>query len=237
LSDLDVRIELEKLGHELATDAADLEFLASLTPEELTRLRHLVTEAIFSAHEHRFGRLAKASKLVPPTIAAKAAQTALSPLVAARVSAVIDPQHAVRMSGHFDPAYLAELTPHLDPTRAGAMIRGLPEELLVDVGRRMVQAEEYVALGRLVALIPAEASRRVVEDATGLQLLRIARYAEDHAALEAVLAGMPDARLGEVLRAAEDAGEGEAATALLDALSPEVIARARRGAEDPGLSS
>ena len=222
---LDVRIELAKLAHELRVDPGDLAFLEVLTAAEVARLRALATQALFSPHEHRFSRLAKAAKLVPPPMAAKVTQVALTPLVAARVSAVIDPPLAVRMSSHFDPAYLAKVTPHLDPTRTAPVVTGLPEDLLVDVGRRMVAAEQWVALGRFVSLISAEASLRVVEQASGLELLRIALHTDDPSSLEAVIDGLPDDRLGDIARAAEEAGEVDEALALLGGLSSDIADR------------
>jgi len=220
VSDLATRVEVEKLAHELSVDPGRLGFLAALPHETVRDLRTDLAEALFARHEARFRRLAKLSHLAPVAITAKVAEVAFSPLLGARVAAVMDVDHAVRLAGRLSPRFLTDLSVRLDPVRAAPIIRGLPAKLVVDVGRRLLERQEYLALGRFVSVVEPEAALAVVADATGEDLLRVALYTEDVAALDTVIGGVPDVRLTEVLAAGLASERYDDLATLLQAVSP-----------------
>ena len=214
-----VRVELTKLAHELGVDVADVEVLDELSREELVELRGLVSHALFAPHEHRFGRFAAMARLVPAGLAAKSAEVALGPVMTARVAAVTEPELAVRMASHVSPAFMARMSPHLDPSKIEGILSGLPESTVVDVGRRLVEAREHIALGRFISFVPVTTSVQVVADAAPLELLQIALFTEDPASLDAVIAELPDERIVGVLVAAEDGGVMDDAVTMQAPLS------------------
>jgi len=221
-------IELTKLAHELGTSADTVDFLGVLDPDALVDLRGLVTHALFAPHEQRFSRMAAFAKLIPPTLAAKGAEHALGPLIAARAAAVTDPDLAVRMSSHLSPAFLTRMAPHLDPEKVAGIVSRLPADLVVDVGHRLVAEQQFIPLGRFVSYVPVETALRVVEQAPPLDLLQVALYTEEHAALDAVIQQVPEDRLAEALVAAQGAGLVDDALTLLTSLSVDARTRVVR---------
>ncbi len=225
MNDLRVDVELTKLAHDLRVDVSEVEALAALSREELVELRGMATHALFAAHEHRFSRFAASARLVPASLAAKGAEVALGPLITARVAAVTDPEMAVKLAGHLSPAFMARVAPHLDPAKVAGVMTGLPEATVVDVGRRLVRAQQYVPLGRFVSFVPVATALRVVEEAPPLELLQVALFTEEAAALDAVISELSDERIAEVLVAADEADAVDDTLALLTALSPWTRAR------------
>ena len=222
----DSRMQVVKLGNELGVDAEELAFLLPLPADTVRDLRHLVAEAVFARHEARFLRLAKVSGIAPPGITAKIAEAALGPLLAARTAAVMRVDVAVQLASKLRPDFLTDLTVRLDPTRAEPIVRALPADLVVDVGRRLLERGDFLTLGRFVAIVDTEISLRVVETADDEQLLEVALFTEDEAALEAVVAALPDDRVSDVLAAASDRDQDLAT--LLASASGEARARLER---------
>lgn len=236
MGDLASRIEVTKLATELRTDESRLQFLASCTPEELRRLRGHVNEALFTRHEDRLVRLASASKLLPVPITAKIAQLALGPMLSARVAGVLDPRDAAKLAEHLPPKFLAELSLSLDPKRVAPIITGLPDRLVIDVGKRLVDQKQHLVLGRFVSVVDVHIAEALIGDAEPDELLQVALYADDAAALDAIVERLSDATLAEVLRAADRIDAWDAAVNLVTSLSPESCARlvGQIGVVDPG---
>lgn len=220
-------VELAKLRHELGHDHDDtsLDFLAALDPAQLRLLRERAATARFARHERRFARLAGLTRLLPVAVCARAAETALGPLVSARAASVMEPDDAVRLASRISPVFLASLTTYLDPARSQDIVRGLPEDLLVAVGREMLARGEHLALGRFVGLMPTSANLAVVHDASGAALLEIALYAEDPDALDAVVDGLGDDSLLRLLTAAVDDDRAAEAVLLLGSIGTDARAR------------
>jgi hypothetical protein len=228
VTDLLVQVELTKLAHELGVEVSELTRAApldTLTREELVELRAIVSQALFATHEHRFTRFASLARLVPVGLAAKSAEVALGPLVTAKVAAVTEPEVAVRMASHISPEFMARVSPHLDPAKISGILNGLPDDTIVDVGRRLVAAHEHIALGRFVSFVPVASSLQVVEKASPLELLQIALFTDEPAALDGVISELPDQRIVDVVLAAHENGTVDDAVTLFSALSPWTSAR------------
>ncbi|MFC5731278.1 MULTISPECIES: hypothetical protein [Nocardioides] len=203
MADLAARIEVEKLTAALGVTGDELMFLTASSPDEIRSLTGAVRTAIAERNAGRVQRVAGLTGMVPTSIASKVAQHAFGPRLSARVAAVIEPADAAKLAGHLPAPFLAQVAARLDPERVEGLIRGLPDQLLVDVGRQILADGEHAALGRLVAVVSTEVATRVVENATADELLRVALYADDPAQLEAVIDELSDERLQGVLTAAE----------------------------------
>lgn len=200
------RIEIGKLAHDLGTDTSELEFLADRSPAELADLRALVTRTILGRQARQAKLLASLSGRLPASITAKIAAHALGPRVSARVASAMPPEEAARLAEHFEPEFLTRLATSLDPDRVATLIAALPEDLVVEVGRRLMAAGEYVTVGRLVAVVPTAAAVRVVSEASPDALLEAALYTEDQKALAAVIDGLGDRQRAALEQAADAAG-------------------------------
>lgn len=198
------RVELIKLGAVLQVDPAELDYLDKVEPEQVREFRRAVDEALFRRHERRFRRIAKVTESVPVAISARVAQLALSPALGARVAAVMEPTLAVKLAGSLNTDYLADLSVAIDPHRADAIIAGIPDKVVVAVGTELVRRREHVALGRFVSVIETDTALRVVEQASGEDLLRVALFAEEPSALDAFVTRIEDARLRDAIIAAHE---------------------------------
>jgi hypothetical protein len=218
------RVEARKTAHQLGVEPAEVDFLTALDPDVVRDLRERIDAARFARHDDRFRRLAALSSLPPPRIVARIAQGALGPMLAARVAAVMPADTAVALAGRMEPEFLTALSVHLDPRRADAIVRGLPDGLVVDVGRRLLEQGEHLTLGRLVSVVDTDAALEVVAEADGEALLDIAVLTEDPEALDRVLERLDDDRLAAMVRA----GDADRLAALHALVSSDTRARLER---------
>lgn len=238
--DLSARLEVTKLAHELDVGEAELEFLTSRGWEDVRVLRTAISTALFERHEKRFRRVAALSNVLPAAITAKIAEVGFGPGLCARVAAVMDPKDAVGLAERFKPAFLTDVSLSLDPSRAAAIIGALPQDLVVDVGRRLVERGEVLALGRFVSVVDVDTALRVIDGASGAELLRIALFTEDRDALDRVVDRLDDTARSGVTEAAVAGDDFEGTITLLVALSPANAARFLEdaaGLEDTGRSA
>lgn len=225
MGDLRSRIEVTKLARELGVEESEISFLTASAPEDLRELRRLTSTALFARNEDRVKLLAALSRMLPVPLTAKIAAVALGPALSARVAGVLDPREASRLAGHLEPPFLATLAVSLDPARVAPIVRGLPDELVVDVGRRLLAAGEHVTLARFVAVVSPDVAMGVVVNATGADLLQVALFTDEPAALDAIVHRISDEVLADVIRAASAAHAYDAAVTLLTSLSAHSCAR------------
>lgn len=206
MADLAIRVEITKLAAELRVDEGDLGFLASRQPAEVRELRRHIAEALFTRHEDQLLRIASASKLLPVGITAKIAQHAMGAMLSARVAGVMEPREAAKLAEHFDPEFLTDVSESLDPKRVAAIVAALPESLVIDVGRRLMERKQHIVLGRFVAVVDAHVTAAVAAGAAAEDLLQVALYADDTSAFEAIVERLPAPVLTDLLRRADEVG-------------------------------
>ncbi|MGY0385565.1 hypothetical protein ACWZJV_01260 [Nocardioides sp. WG-D5] len=216
-------LEITKLAHEMHVDEAELAFLATTSPDDLRDLRGIVSHAMFSRHESRVKGLAAVSKKLPAAVTAKIAEIAMGPMLSARVAAVMEPADAAKLAGHLKPAFLADLSVHLDPNRVEAIIARLDRGLVVDVGRRLLADGHLLTLARFTGVVGPETSLKVVDGASGAEVVRLALFIDEPSVIDPLLAGLPDETVAEI--AAAGADHGDAFEALLVALGEDSRAR------------
>lgn len=225
------QLEINKLARILAVDPSTLAVLMASDPDDIREIRTLVTERLFSLHGGRVAALAQLSKKVPAAISAKMAEAAFGPVLSARIAGALDPADAAKMSALLSPKFLAEVSRDVDPARVASIIKLLPDDLIVKVGRILLDEHDTIALARFVASVSPEVVTAVLEGADGVELLELALYVDDRAALDSVIAAFSDERLAGVLAAtknfhgASDQDIAEAAVALVSALTPATRAR------------
>ncbi|MCW2781327.1 MAG: hypothetical protein JWR35_1776 [Marmoricola sp.] len=219
MAELATRLEISKLARELGVPDEDLRFLETCSVSDIRDLRTSISTALFLRHDAKFRRVAGLSRLLPGPIIAKIAELAIGPLVSARVAAVMEPGDAVRLVERLNPAFLTEVSLRINPVQVAPIIKALPEKVIVEVGRRVLAREEFIALGSFVSVVDVSAALQVVAEATGLQLLRIALYTEDHAALDKIIDKLPGRAHASVMTEAADAGAYDEAATMLHTLS------------------
>ncbi len=213
--------EKQKLVMLLQTQAAALPFLDKLDAPTLRALRECTNAAMHEADAHIFGRIARATRLVPAAIAAVIAERALGPLLCARVAAQLPARPAVDIARRLHDRFLADVCIEIDPRHVRDLIALMPVARIVDVARELARRKAHIVMGRFVDSLPQAAMRAVLDalqdDET---LLRIGFFAEDPAQLDAVFELLPQERLRRLIALAVDHG-GELwreALALINAI-------------------
>ncbi|MDT0201393.1 hypothetical protein [Nocardioides sp. AE5] len=205
MSTLAHRVETMKLAAALGVAPEAVSMLAAAPPESIRALRTAYGEAVFARHESRFRRIAQVAAAVPAAVSGRIAQLALPPALAARVAAVMDAPLAVRLAGSLSLDYLTSLSVSLDPLRAAPILDGIDDDTVVAVGQGLLARGEHLTLGRFVSVIKPDVAMRVVDGASGADLIQVALLAEDPAALDALIERIGD----DVLVAAIDAAHAD----------------------------
>lgn len=225
MGELAARAEVLKLAHELGTDAGELAFLLDKDEAELATFRNRVSSGLFGVHESRLRRIASLSKLLPMALSAKIAQAVLAPMLCGRIAGVLERDQAVKLSAHFPAAFLAEVSKSIDPDRTAEIVRALPDSLVLDVGRILLDQGEYIVLGRFVAVVDERVAAQVIAMADGAQLLQASFYAEDRARIDPLVAHVGDDVLDDVIRAAAAGDLFDEAASLLAFIGPDTQER------------
>lgn len=225
------QLEINKLARILTVDPSSLDVLLASEADDIREIRTIVTERLFSLHGGRVAALAQLSKKVPAAISAKMAEAAFGPVLSARIAGALDPADAAKMSALLSPAFLAEVSRDVDPARVASIIKLLPDALIIKIGHILLSEHDTIALARFVASVSPAVVTAVLEGADGVELLELALYVDDRAALDSVIAEFSDERLAAVMAAtkgfhgATEEDVAEAAVALVAALTPATRAR------------
>ncbi|MGH8860774.1 MAG: magnesium transporter MgtE N-terminal domain-containing protein, partial [Jatrophihabitantaceae bacterium] len=155
----DPSAEICKLAHQLGVADAELDFLAGVAPADLRELRAQISQYLFDADKHHFGRVVAASKIVPPALSARLTEKALPPLIAARTAELLDPAKAADLVTRLPDSYLADVSAAMDPARAPEVIAQIPPAQVAKVGAELARRGEWVVMGGFVSLVSGAALR------------------------------------------------------------------------------
>jgi hypothetical protein len=221
VSELAARTEVLRLARELGLPAERLAFLERAPATELAAFRKAITTAILAQAEPRLKRIASASRMIPRRMAARLAESQLGPLLSARLATVLDTTDALRLARTTKPAFLAEMSTYLDTERTRDLLAALPEQLMIDVGLRLLNEHRYATLGRLIFAVTPASLGVLITSASDLQLLEVAINSEHPESLDDILRGLSDDRARGVVAAAARTGRYDEALSLLSSLSDE----------------
>ncbi|MDI2130025.1 hypothetical protein [Yinghuangia seranimata] len=201
---LRTRAEIEKISRFLETDVERLAFLATLPAPDVRRFREQVTAALFDGQPEMLDRIAKATKLVPTSIASTISQKALGSKLAARVAGRLEPARAADIIEKLPIGFTAESCAHLDPRKVRDVVERLPEDLVVKIGVVLAKRGDYVTMGRFVGHLSDGALTRILEQVPDDVVLRVGFYMDMPERLDHIVGLMDDAKLAAVIQAAAD---------------------------------
>lgn len=219
---LATRIEITKLAAGIGVDESGLAALDGLSAEQIRAFREVATAALFGRHEARLKRIAALSNKLPPPVVAKISQNALGPMLAGRITSVMDARDAAKLAEHVDHDFMAKLAVALDPRAVTALAGVLGDDLIVELGRRLLDAGEIITLARFTAAVSPAVATAVVADASGDQLLQIALYLEEQDALDRLVAEIDEPQRAGLIEAAK--AEPEAYDLITSRLGPDARA-------------
>jgi hypothetical protein len=193
------RAEVLKLARVLGRDPAELAYLEDAPAEALAQLRMQVTDLLFDGESGGLRRIADAGRIVPVPVMASIGEKAFGPLLCARLTGLLDPGRAAAVGQRLPAPFLAAVAAELDPRRASEVIRRMPLETTVAVARLLMQAGEWVAMGRFVGFLDQDALAACVELMDDVALLRTAYVLEGKQRLDQLIGLLPDERLADVV--------------------------------------
>lgn len=201
---LAIRSEILKLARLLERDPESLSYLDRVPAKDIRAVRELATDRIYDAGGGVISTLARASKLLPPSLTATLATQTFGPILSARVASQLDPGRAVDVASKLPPDFLADVAVELDPRRASGLLGRLPATLVGSVAAELIGREEYVTMGRFVGHIAPDALEASLAAMTDSDLLAVAFVIEDKSALDGLIEELGLERLEGVLTAAAD---------------------------------
>lgn len=206
MTTLATRAEILKLEHLCRLNPGSLDSLAAIPAEDIRQLREAVQDSLFDGKDAGLlKRLAKAGALLPLGLVSMMAQKLFGPVLGARVAGEMSPQRAVALAARLPDEFLADLSVELDPGRARDLLHALPAERIRDVAAVLLEREEYVAMGRFVGYLSRQALGLTMDEAftDPGDMLRVAFFVEGKSCLGDLFDLMSDARLLEIILAAQ----------------------------------
>jgi hypothetical protein len=223
---LRARAEVERLARLLGTEPEELGFLVErVEPDAIGVLRHQLTDVLFDMTSPRLEKVAGASRLLPPPLAASLAERALGPVLCAMIAGSVSPDQVVDLATRLSPEFLAQVALHLDPRIVPDVIGRLPADLVVASARELVALQEHVAMGQFASYLDESVVGAAVEAMSDDDLLRTAFVVVGDDRLRTIAAGLPDERVVGLLVAAQELGLWYEVLALVDRLGSEQAGR------------
>jgi hypothetical protein len=189
------RAEVLQLARLLRLDAAELEYLRELPPEDVARLREQVTDVLFGAHGQVLSRLAAASRLLPIGVVATIGERAFGPVLSARVTGLLEPPRAIEMAAKLPVGFLADVAVELDPRRASAVIAGIPAAQIAAITRELIARGEHVTMARFVGCLHPAATSSAIAVMDDSALLGVAFLLDSRDGLDELVELLPPKRL------------------------------------------
>lgn len=200
--DLAVEAEIRKLAMELGCATDDLAFLERFDPAQLEELRNVVHHAIDQRFRPVFQRIEKAARLLPASVTARIAMAHFPPSILGRVSTELTPDRAEKLIPQLPTDFIADCAPHMDPARAKPLVAALPMATMMPVANEVVRRGDHVAMGRLLATVPADRVDEVVGLLEGgRDLLLVGYHCEDPTIIDPVVTHLSDDQVASIGRA------------------------------------
>lgn len=139
------------------------------------------------------------SSMVPSFMAARVASS-MEPKTVAKLSEGLPVDKAVDITMRLDRDFLAEVTKHLNPKKASLIIEKCPDELLVDVARRLLKQKEYRVLGALADHLSPEKLRILAVQLVATENIQVAGHMKNRALIGKVIVTFPDAYMIELIK-------------------------------------
>jgi hypothetical protein len=197
-------IEIVKLARLLRTDPEEIAYLRDVDWQDIRDVREQASATMFDADRQQLQRVASATKLVPSKVTAAIGERAFGALLAARVTGLIEPSRAVDIAGHLPTPFLAEVAAQLDPRRASRVIAEIPARQIASITQELTQRGDHVTMGRFVGHLSEAALKAALANVDDESLLHTAYVVESKGSLGALVAIIPDARLHDILRTADE---------------------------------
>jgi len=220
MSAMNHRAERLRVARVLGVDVAELEFLSEAPVEALAELRNGIQDRLLESSRAELERAVALAGKIPARMAATLAHKAMGPVLGGRAASLLEADMAVELASRLPAEFLADVSRHVDLRHVGPLVGGIPVETMVAAGQVLRAREEWIVLSAFVGYVPTDKLRVLLDVFDGEALLRSAFVIEDVSRVDSVLALLSDARLDELLIAADVHGLWEELVALSGFVSP-----------------
>lgn len=197
---------LAKLARILDVDLAEVDFLAHLPAEMLRDLRWEISGHLAAADAKRLEGVMAASALVPASLAATIGERWFGPVLCARLVGLVEPKRAGQYAKHLSVDFMADITARTDPRGVGELVLELDLTTMQQIASRLLERNDHLTLSLFVGHVPSTVVAAIlgaIDD--NAAVVRIARYVEDLAHLDPVVALLHDDRIVDLVHAVAEA--------------------------------
>lgn len=180
--------ERQRLAHLLGVPEDRLGFLRELDASALATLHGASRALLRASHRPLYRRLARASRLLPVSLAAWIAEHAMDPLLCGRIADEMSVTATAALCQHLSAAYMAAVCPHMDVDSLAGLTRLLPREQLREVCHHLLERGDYIVVGALVDALPEDIVQRMAQTFTTPEtILRVSLFMEQPGRIEYLL--------------------------------------------------
>jgi hypothetical protein len=202
---VDTASALAKLARVLDVGPEEVAFLADVDVVALRELRDDIVDRLNAADGPRLQRIIAASALTPPQLGAVIGEKWFGPVLCARLVGLVDPRRGAQYAGYLSTDFMADITARTDPRVVGPIVGHLSLKTMQKIAMRLMDRGDHLTLSHFVGYVPPEVVAAILEALPdNATVVRIARYVEDLATLDPVVALLPDRRIVDLVRAVED---------------------------------
>ncbi len=201
---IEIDTALRKLARVLEVEPAEVDFLAHLPVERLRELRWEVSDGLSASDARRLNGVVAASRLVPVGLAAAIGERWFGPVLCARLVGLVDPKRGGQYARHLSVDFMADITARTDPRVVGDLVPELSLRAMQRIATTLLERDDHVTLSHFVGHLPAEVVVGIlgaIDD--NAAVVRIARYVEDMAHLDPVVALLSDERVVALVAAVD----------------------------------
>lgn len=201
---VDVDTALTKLARALGVDPADVAFLSHLDVAALRDLHWKTVDALGEANRRRLQGVVAASRLLPTGLAATIGEKWFGPVLCAQLVGLLEPERGGQYARHLSVPFMADITARTDPRVVGDLVHELELPTMQAIAALLVERDDHLTLSHFVGHLPAAVVAGVLDAIDDhAAVVRIARYVDDLAHLDPIVALLSDARIVELVRAVE----------------------------------
>lgn len=186
MSRLANRAEVIKLARALAVEPEALQYLHGLPSDAVAQLRSAISDVIHDEQRAPLGLLAAVARWLPAWVSALCARSWFGAPMTARLASELPAWRVADVAGYLDAAFLADVAVDLDPRCAREVLQLMAAKKIMAISHVLLKRDDFVTLGRFVALLPdaalSEVAASIDDEGDLLQVLFFieARYRIDH---------------------------------------------------------
>ncbi|MEO6698440.1 MAG: hypothetical protein ABIR53_02780 [Paraperlucidibaca sp.] len=186
MSRLANRAEVIKLSRALSVDVETLSYLHGLPSDAVAQLRSAISDVLHDEQREPLGLLAAVARWLPAWVSALCARSWFGAPMTARLACELPAWRVADIANYLDAEFLADIAVDLDPRSAREVVDLLAAKKVIAITHVLLGRDDFVTLGRFVALLPdavlIQVAESIEDEGDLLQVLFFieARYRIDH---------------------------------------------------------